>query len=135
MDLYAENILDHFRHPRKSGLLAGCVSHEERNLACGDEIRLSLKISDGKIVDVGWEGTGCAISQASMSILSEELVGKTEEEILHLKKEKMYELLGVPVGPRRFKCALMSLHTAKNAIHESRREKLQSWVETVAVEE
>ena len=92
-------------------------------------------MKDGIIVEIGWEGTGCAISQASMSIVSEELIGKSEEDVLMLSKGGIEKLLGVPIGPRRFKCALMSLHTAKNAIHTHRKEKLQSWVETVEEEE
>ena len=134
MDIYAENILDHFRNPRHAGLLKECTAHEERNLVCGDELRISLKIVGGKIADVGWEGTGCAISQASMSILSEELVGRSEEEILKLSKDDIYKLLGVPIGPRRFKCALMSLHATKNAILKSQGKKLMSWGETVEEE-
>lgn len=135
MDIYAENILDHFRSPRHAGALAhATVEHEEKNLSCGDELRLSLILDDGKIVSVGWEGTGCAISQASMSILSEELVGKKEEDVLALTKEDIYTLLGVPIGPRRFKCALMSLHTVKNAILKARGKSVQSWTETVAEE-
>lgn len=135
MDLYAENILDHFRHPRNSGELPGAtVHHEEWNHACGDELHLSFLIENGIVTKIAWKGTGCAISQASMSILSEELIGKREEDVLALTKDDVYKLLGVPVGPRRFKCALMSLHTAKNAIHKSRGEKPQSWTETVAGE-
>ncbi|HLD07804.1 MAG TPA: iron-sulfur cluster assembly scaffold protein [Candidatus Peribacterales bacterium] len=135
MDLYAENILDHFRHPRHSGELPNAtIKHEEWNHACGDELHLSLLIEDGIVAKIAWTGTGCAISQASMSILSEELIGKREEELLALTKDNIYTMLGVPIGPRRFKCALMSLHTAKNAIHKARGEKLQSWVETVAEE-
>lgn len=134
MDLYAENILDHFRDPRNAGKLSpATIDHEEHNHACGDSLHLWLLIEDGKIRKIGWEGEGCAISQASMSILSEELVGKTEEEVLRLSQDFMYELLGVPIGPRRFKCALMSVHTVKNAVHKARGEEVQSWMETVAL--
>ena len=135
MDLYAESILDHFRHPRNSGELAGAtVQHEEWNHACGDELYLSFLIENGIVTKIAWTGTGCAISQASMSILSEELVGKKEEDVLALTKGDIYKLLGVPIGPRRFKCALMSLHTAKNAILKAQGKKLLSWVETVGNE-
>jgi len=71
------------------------------------------------------------VSQASMSILSEELEGMKEEDVLKLTKEDVYTMLGVPIGPRRFKCALMSLHTAKNAILKVRGKPLLGWVETV----
>jgi len=136
MDLYAENILDHFRHPRNSGTLPeATVNHEEWNHACGDELHLSLLIKDGIVAKIAWTGTGCAISQASISILSEELIGKKAVDVLALTKDDVYKLLGVPVGPRRFKCALMSLHTVKNAIHKARGEKLQTWIETVTLDE
>ncbi|HLC76117.1 MAG TPA: iron-sulfur cluster assembly scaffold protein [Candidatus Peribacterales bacterium] len=135
MDIYAENILDHFRSPRHAGILADAtVVHEEKNLSCGDELKLSLLLENGKVMQIGWEGTGCAISQSSMSILSEELIGKNEEDVLALTKNDVYKLLGVPIGPRRFKCALMSLHTMKNAILKARGENVQSWTETVTEE-
>ena len=136
MDIYAENILDHFRHPRNAGALSDAtVSHEEWNHACGDELRLSLLINDGIVAKIAWTGTGCAISQASISILSEELIGKKAVDVLALTKDDVYKLLGVPVGPRRFKCALMSLHTAKNAILKAQGKKLLSWMKTVGGEE
>lgn len=80
---------------------------------------------------MGWEGSGCAISQAAMSLLSEELVGKSLKDIDAMKKETVYELLGVPVGPRRFKCALLCLHTLKNAVRKFRKEEVRGWSETV----
>ncbi len=135
MDLYAENILDHFRHPRNfEPLLEATIDHEEWNHACGDSLHLFLKLEGGKITNVGWTGTGCAISQASMSILSEELSGMSEEEVLKLGKEDLYKMLGVTIGPRRFKCALMSLHTVKNALLKAEGRPLQGWVETVLLE-
>jgi nitrogen fixation protein NifU and related proteins len=136
MDIYADNILDHFKSPRNAGELpdADC-DHEEFNHECGDSLHLWIKLEDGHITKVGWTGTGCAISQASMSILSEELEGKTEEDIQKLSKDDIYDLLGVPIGPRRFKCALMSLHTVKNAILKASGKDIRSWVETVALDD
>jgi nitrogen fixation NifU-like protein len=136
MDLYADNILDHFRDPRNTGALKkATVDHEELNHACGDSLHLWLLLDGGKVTKVGWEGEGCAISQASMSILSEELEGKSEDEILKLTKDDIYEMLGVPIGPRRFKCALMSLHVLKNALHKAQGNTPQTWVETVSIPE
>ena len=158
MDIYAENILDHFRHPRNKQPLAtspasappspsgrggmggegrsggNITDHEEWNHACGDMLHLWLKLQNGTIVKVGWEGTGCAISQAGMSILSEELAGMSEEEVMQLTKEHVYEMLGISIGPRRFKCALMSLHTVKNALLKAVGKPPQSWTETVSLE-
>lgn len=135
MDLYAENILDHFRHPRNFGpLLEATIDHEEWNHACGDSLHLWLQLNKGKITQVGWTGTGCAISQASMSILSEELPGMSVEEASNLTKEDIHKLLGVTIGPRRFKCSLMSLHTVKNALLKASGKPLQGWMETVSLE-
>lgn len=135
MNIYAENILDHFRHPRYyEPLLDFMVDHEEWNHACGDSIHVWLELKNGTIAKIGWTGGGCVISQASMSMLSEELEGMKEEDMLKLTKENVYALLGVPIGPRRFKCALMSLHTVKNALHKAAGKPLQSWTETVALE-
>ena len=135
MDIYAENILDHFRHPQNFGKLPeSSTEHEEWNHSCGDSLHLWLKLEGGKIAKVGWTGTGCAVSQASMSLLSEELPRMKEEDVLKLRKEDVYTMLGVPIGPRRFKCALMSLHTVKNAILKSHGKPLMGWVETIGNE-
>lgn len=119
MDLYAENILDHYRHPRgKQALESPTVKHEEVNVSCGDALTVSLKIENERVTEVGWEGSGCAVSQAAMSMLSEELAGKSLKEVESLKKEDVYELLGVPIGPRRVKCALLGLDAIMNALRK-----------------
>ncbi len=131
MDLYAENILDHYRHPRgKQAISTPSVTHEEVNLSCGDALTISLSIEEGKVTEMGWEGSGCAISQAAMSMLSEELEGKSVDELDALRKEDVYALLGVPIGPRRFKCALLGLHTLKNAVRKFKKEEVRGWGET-----
>ena len=136
MNLYAENILDHYRHPRgKKHVASPTVAHEEVNVSCGDTLTLNLKIEDGMIKEIGWEGTGCAVSQASMSMLSEELEGMSVADAERLGKAEINALLNVPIGPRRFKCAFLSLHTLKNALRTLRAEKPQGWLETVGVEE
>jgi nitrogen fixation NifU-like protein len=136
MDLYAENILDHYRHPRNQHPLPDAtVRHEEINLSCGDTLQLSLKIQNGILTDIGWEGLGCAISQASMSLLSEDLAGKPAAELAKIGKSDVYALLGVPVGPRRYKCALLSLHTLKNALRLAEGLEPQSWLQTVELGE
>lgn len=136
MDLYAENILDHYRHPRcKQMLDSPTVEHEEANHSCGDVLTLQLTLEDGRIKEVGWSGIGCAISQASMSMLTEELEEMTTEEVVGLSQKDIYDMLGVPIGPRRFKCALLSLHTLKNALRKTEGKEPQSWVETVAIKE
>ncbi|NOS67047.1 MAG: iron-sulfur cluster assembly scaffold protein [Candidatus Peribacteraceae bacterium] len=132
MDLYAENILDHYRHPRcKTRLPSPTVTHDEVNLSCGDAVTLDLLINGDHLQEIGWEGGGCAISQAAMSLLSEKLQGESLEDVESLKKEDVYELLGVPVGPRRTKCALLGFHTLKNALRKFHGEQSQGWMDTV----
>ncbi|PIQ76825.1 SUF system NifU family Fe-S cluster assembly protein [Candidatus Peregrinibacteria bacterium CG10_big_fil_rev_8_21_14_0_10_49_24] len=136
MDLYAENILDHYRDPRHKGVLANAdITHSEANISCGDEVTLHIRIEDNRIADIAWEGTGCAISQAGISILCEELHGMSVHDATALTKEDIYELLGIPVGPRRFKCALLCLHTLKNALHICEGEPVQDWLQTVEIED
>jgi nitrogen fixation protein NifU and related proteins len=136
MDLYAEHILDHYKTPRGKGLLADpSVTHTERNVSCGDAVTLNLDLKNGTICRLGWEGTGCAISQAGMSMLAEELEGKTAAEAAAISPKHLLELLGVPIGPRRMKCALLSLHTLKNALRAAEGKEPQLWRETVHVEE
>lgn len=136
MDLYAETILDHYRDPRNSGTGSGAhTSMSEDNPACGDHLTVHLWIKDDKIQKIEWEGEGCAISLAGMSMLSEELEGIKVKDVLSMKKDDIYELLGVPIGPRRFKCALLCLHTIKNAIRSFQGKEPQSWLETVELGE
>lgn len=134
MDVYAENILEHYRSPRNTGSGNGAsIMGKEDNPSCGDELTVHLWIEAGVIAKVEWEGNGCAISQAAMSMLSEEIEGLNVEDVLKMKKDDVYDMLGVPVGPRRFKCALLCLHTLKNAILELKGKQKQSWVKTVEI--
>jgi nitrogen fixation NifU-like protein len=140
MDLYADNILDHYRDPRhkvESGKwkTESVITHSEANISCGDEITVALKIKDHFVTSIEWSGTGCAISQAGMSIFAEEFEGHSADALLKMKKSDIYELLGVPVGPRRFKCALICLHTVKNALRKHSGKDPQSWLETVEIDQ
>ena len=135
MDLYAENILDHSKHPRHTGSLAEpTVRHHEENTSCGDDLEVDLKIEDDRIVDIKWHGEGCALSQAGMSLLSEELIGMSLSDIADLDTAHMNALLGVPVGPRRFKCAFLGLHTLKNALRTLQGLEPHSWLQTVEID-
>lgn len=136
MDLYAENILDHYKTPRGKRALANpSVAHGEKNLSCGDGLTLQLIVKDGVIQELGWDGTGCAISQAGMSMLAEELVGKAVAEAAAIDSKHVTDLLGVPIGPRRVKCALLSLHTLKNTLRTLEGQPPQMWRETVGASE
>jgi nitrogen fixation NifU-like protein len=115
--MYQEQILDHYKNPRNFGRIENAtVHHHEYNPLCGDEVDFYLLIKNGKIADVKIDGHGCAISQASASMLSEHIKGKTLEESKKLSKQDILEMLGIPISPVRLKCALLSLDTLKNAI-------------------
>lgn len=132
MDLYAENILDHFKHPRgKTPLAAPAITHGERNLSCGDAVTVQLALAGDRIADIGWSGEGCAVSQAAMSMLAEELRGKTLGDLEALSAGAVRGLLGVPISTRRAKCALLGLHALKNALRAVRGEEPQAWNVTV----
>lgn len=132
-DLYAEQIMDHAKNPRNAGSLPGANAvHQEANLSCGDRLRVELEVADGMVNNVGWLGNGCAISQAGMSLLSEQLVGKSTVQVLALRKPDVLALLGVPVSERRLKCALLCLHTVQNALRLKEGLPVQPWAETVA---
>lgn len=123
MDLYAENILDHFQNPRHKGALThATISTDDANPSCGDKLSLQLNVEDSRIKEIGFDGSGCAISQAAMSMLSEEILGKSLEEAEKFSKDKVYELLGVPISPARVKCALLGYTLLKKALILSRHQ-------------
>jgi len=116
-DLYRENILDHYRYPRNKGHIDNPdIQYHDVNPVCGDGLTLELKVEDDHIVDVAFEGKGCAISQASASMLTEELVGKSLDEVKALDKDFILEMLGIEIGPVRLKCALLSLKVLKAGV-------------------
>ena len=117
-DLYREAILDHYQNPRNYGVLEhATLSHEEDNPVCGDHLRLDLVVADNRVTDVRFSGHGCAISQASASMLTEEILGKTLEEVKALDKQSILDMLGIPLGPVRLKCALLSLKVLKAGVY------------------
>ena len=112
-----EFILDHYKNPRNFGTIDNAdYSYEEGIASCGDVIRLDLKVRDNKLDDVKFSGTGCAISQASVSILTENVTGKEVGEVLSLTDHDMLDALGGQVSPIRFKCALLGLTVLKKAL-------------------
>lgn len=113
MDMYRELILDHAQNPRYPGILNPAdVDHEERNPLCGDRLHLTLRINEqGVITEVAWDGEGCAISQATASMLGEEIIGKSVDEVRQLTKDDIFNMIGIPLTINRVKCALLSLKT------------------------
>jgi len=111
---YREYILDHYKNPRNYGRLdSPTLSHEEDNPLCGDVVGIDLKVSDGRIEDVRFHGRGCAISQASASLLTERIKGRSLDEARKISKEDVFEDLGIAISPARIKCALLSLKVLK----------------------
>jgi len=116
-ELYRDFILDHYRNPRNAGTLENAdASFEDINPLCGDKIRMDLKIDDGVVTDVKFKGRGCAISQASASLLTEQIKGKTLAEISKLGKEDVLENVGINISAARLKCALLGLKVLKLAL-------------------
>ncbi|MDX1416262.1 MAG: iron-sulfur cluster assembly scaffold protein [Candidatus Promineifilaceae bacterium] len=113
--LYREQIIDLYEHPLHYGQLdPHDFSYEEDNPLCGDVIRIDVRLDDeNKIAEVKWSGDGCAISQASASLLTDEILGMTVEEVKAFPKETLLELIGVPLSMARVKCALLSLKVLK----------------------
>ena len=114
-DIYREIILDHYRNPRNKGKLPQAdVSTHDSNPLCGDEIDIHLKVEQGKIKDIKFEGRGCAISQASASMLTEMVIDKPLTAVKDLAKDDILENIGLMnLGPARIKCALLSLKVLK----------------------
>lgn len=113
--IYREQIIDLYEHPLNHGQLeTPDFSYEEDNPLCGDEVRIDVKLDEnGRIAHIAWSGDGCAISQASASLLTEEVKGMTLEEVRAFDKETLLELIGVPLSMARVKCALLSLKVLK----------------------
>ena len=117
-ELYREHILDHYKHPLNAGRLeAPSRAARELNPSCGDSIELFLTLDDcDRVQDVKFEGRGCAVSQASASLLTERVKGRPLAEVLAIGEKDILALLGIDVGPMRMKCALLSLKTLKKAL-------------------
>ena len=115
--LYREYILEHYKHPHNQGTLeqADMQAHD-LNPLCGDELTFQMSLdADGRVTDVAFDGHGCAISQASASMLSDEIKGKTGEELLALDRQAVLDLLGIEISATRLKCAMLSLKVVKAA--------------------
>jgi nitrogen fixation protein NifU and related proteins len=122
-DLYREVILDHYKNPRGHGVIEDADAHAEGlNPLCGDEVTIYVQFEDdGETIDeVKFSGRGCAISQASTSMLMEMVKGRKAGEIAGLPKEALLEEIGIPLTPIRLKCALLGLGVLKVALHRAK---------------
>jgi nitrogen fixation protein NifU and related proteins len=126
-DIYREIILDYYRNPRNYGKIQNPdVAQKDSNPLCGDELEMHLNIRDNKVADVKFTGKGCAISQASASMLTELIMGKDFDYVKKLSKEDIFDNLGLhDLGPARIKCALLSLKVLKSGLYSYLSEKLR----------
>ena len=116
-DLYRQYILDHFREPRNHGRLEHADIHAaDTNPLCGDRVEIDLKLQDERVAEVRFEGRGCAISQASASMLTERIEGASLEELRALTPQDVFDMLGVEIGPARQRCALLALRVLHQGI-------------------
>ena len=116
-ELYRDFILDHYRNPRNAGTIEDAdASFEDFNPLCGDKIRMDLRIRDGVVEDVKFKGRGCAISQASASLLTEEIKGKKIADIDRIGKDEVLANIGINISAARLKCAFLGLKVLKQAL-------------------
>ena len=129
--MYREVILDHYKSPRGHGLIENADAQAEgQNPLCGDEVTISVKFAaDGETIEsIGFEGRGCAISQAATSMLTELVQGRTASEVAVLPKEELLDEIGIPLTPIRLKCAILGLGVLKVALHKAKGTPLpQEW--------
>lgn len=124
--MYRENILDHYREPHNCGEQTHCDAKERGlNPLCGDEITVYITLSKDqkKVTDIHFNGHGCAISQAAMSMLTDEVKNQPITKIMSWNKEKVLDLLGIPLSIIRIKCATLSLRTVQKALQRSAESK------------
>jgi nitrogen fixation NifU-like protein len=118
-DLYRDYILEHYRRPHNFGVLdEPSASFEGSNPLCGDRITMQVGVRDGVLEEVGFTGRGCAISQASASLLTDEIKGKPVTFAVDYRADDLLDLLGIEISPARLKCAMLSLETLQKAVGE-----------------
>jgi nitrogen fixation protein NifU and related proteins len=118
-DLYRDYILEHSRRPHNFGVIEDpSASIEGSNPLCGDRITLQLGVRDGVLERIGFTGRGCAISQASASLLTDEIKGKPMADVAAFRADDLLDLLGIEISPARLKCAMLSHETLQEALSE-----------------
>lgn len=130
MDIYSENILDHYSSPRNKGKIKNPSSFaEDFNPSCGDKISIELLVNkNGVVEDIKFNGTGCAISQAAASMLTEMVKGKKIEEIKKIEKKELLDEIGISLGVVRLKCALLPFKVLKLATYKYLGKKLEEQI-------
>ncbi len=118
--IYQQQIIDLYKYPINKKIIEDAdLDYGDKNPSCGDDIRIYIKLDDDqKVIDVGFQGSGCAISQASTCLLTDEIKGMTLEEMEKLSNDDLLELLGIEITHARMKCAILSLKVLEGAIHK-----------------
>ena len=116
--IYREIILEHYKNPSNKGTLdPNDFTYEDVNPLCGDEIRIDVRVKDDRVSEIKFSGRGCAVSQASASILTEMVEGKTLDEVKAIGRDELLEEIGIPVSPARMKCAMLGLKVLKAGVY------------------
>ena len=116
-DLYRDYILEHYRRPHNFGVIEEpSATYEGANPLCGDRITMQLGVKDGVVEEIGFTGRGCAISQASASLLTDEVKGKPVEDVAGIQAADLLELLGIEISPARLKCAMLSFDSLQHLL-------------------
>ena len=119
MNIYRENILEHYKNPENLGVLINPDIHaKENNPLCGDEVQIEIKLGKNKIKDAKFIGKGCAISQSSTDLLIDYIKNKSLNEVKKITQDELLNLLGIKLTPTRMKCALLCLNTLSKGIKE-----------------
>lgn len=116
--IYREIILEHYKNPANKGTLDPAdYSYQDVNPLCGDEIRIDVRVADDHVSEIRFSGRGCAVSQASASILTEMVEGKSLDEVKAIGRDELLDEIGIPVSPARMKCAMLGLKVLKAGIY------------------
>ena len=118
-DLYREQIIDRYKNPHFRGKLDPYdIGYEDDNPLCGDKIRIEIRVNEkDMITEAVFNGQGCSISQASADLVVESIIGKSIDDVKHMTKENVLDMLGIELGPVRLKCALLSLKVVKAGVY------------------
>jgi nitrogen fixation NifU-like protein len=118
--MYQGKILDHAKNPRNWGVLEPAdYSHEDAGTVCGDEVRIDIRVKGDRVAEVAYSGRGCAVSQASASVLTELLANMALDDVKALSEDDLLSAIGVPIGPARRECALLALSVLRAGVGES----------------